>query len=53
MNGQWIIHDIPPYTPPTLLPISYTNAPAGGARAELHQPRLWTRPVGLEMPGLS
>ena len=53
MNGQWIIHDIPPYTPPTALPISYVQAPSGGARAELRQPRLWTRPVGLEMPGLS
>ena len=53
MNGQWIIHDIPPYTPPTALPISYVQAPSGGARVELRQPRLWTRPVGLEMPGLS
>ncbi|ATW60789.1 minor tail protein [Gordonia phage Asapag] len=53
MGGKFLMHDIPPYTPPTLLPISYTDAPAGGARAELHQPRLWTRPVGLEFPGLS
>ena len=53
MDGKFLMHDIPPYTPPTLLPISYTNAPAGGARAELHQPRLWTRPVGLELAGLS
>lgn len=50
MNGQRLVYDIPPYTPPTQLPISYTNAPAGGARAELHQPRVWSRSVGLELP---
>jgi len=50
MNGNWVRFDIPPYTPPTELPISYIDAPSGGARAELHQPRFWTRPVGLELP---
>ena len=48
MQGRWMRFDIPPYTPKTLLPISYTGAPAGGARAELYQPRLWSRPWGLE-----
>ncbi|MFT4125071.1 MAG: hypothetical protein QM662_02420 [Gordonia sp. (in: high G+C Gram-positive bacteria)] len=50
MNGNWVRFDIPPYTPETELPISYTGAPDGGARAELYQPRLWSRPVGLELP---
>jgi len=50
-NGgrQFFMHKIPPYTPPTKLPISYTGAPAGGARAELHQPRLWPKPWGGEL----
>jgi hypothetical protein len=48
MNGKFLMHDIPPYTPKTLLPISYTAAPSGGARAELVQPRMWSRPWGLE-----
>jgi hypothetical protein len=48
MEGQWLQYDIPPYTPKTLLPISYTGAPSGGARAELWQPRKWSRPWGLE-----
>lgn len=47
-GGYWLMHEIPPYTPKTLLPISYTGAPAGGARAELHQPRLWDKPWGGE-----
>ena len=46
--GYWLLHEIPPHTPPTDLPISVTDAPSGGARAELHQPRLWSRPWGLE-----
>lgn len=45
MNGQWLLFDIPAYTRPTSLPISVTDAPAGGARAELLMPELWTRPV--------
>lgn len=49
MQGKWLQFDIPPYTPKTLLPISYTDAPAGGARAELHQPRLWPTPWGGEL----
>lgn len=49
MNGNWLRFDIPPYTPRTELPISYTGAPTGGARAELHQPRLWSRPWGMEL----
>ncbi|WP_341258206.1 hypothetical protein [Gordonia malaquae] len=49
MGGKWIRFDIPPHTPPTQLPISVTGAPSSGARAEIHMPRLWTRPVGMEL----
>lgn len=45
-GGYWFMHAIPPHTPPTNLPISVTGAPAGGARAELHQPRLWGSFIG-------
>lgn len=47
-NGQHFMHEIPPHTPKTLLPISYIDAPAGGARAELITPRRWSRPWGQE-----
>lgn len=45
-GGYYFIHEIPPHTPETQLPISVTGAPSGGARAELHQPRLWSMPWG-------
>ena len=45
-QGQFLIYDLPPWLPETQLPISYTGAPAGGARAEYTLPRLWTRPWG-------
>lgn len=48
MNGRFFMHVIPPYTPKQQIPISYKNAPAGGAMAQLVQPRLWSRPWGLE-----
>ncbi|MFD4294134.1 hypothetical protein ACFWQG_13030 [Rhodococcus sp. NPDC058532] len=41
-GGYYFMHTIPPHTPPTELPISVAAAPAGGARAELHQLRLWS-----------
>ncbi len=47
-NGEHFIHVVPPYTPKQVLPISYTDAPAGGAMAQLVQPRRWSRPWGLE-----
>lgn len=47
-GGYFFLHSIPPYTPKTELPISVTGAPSSGARAELHQPRLWSRPWGME-----
>ena len=45
-NGQHFMHIIPPHTPRTKLPIAYTNAPAGGAMAQLVMPRRWSRPWG-------
>lgn len=45
-GSYFFMHAIPPHTPETMLPISVTGAPAGGARAELHQPRLWGSFVG-------
>jgi hypothetical protein len=47
--GTIFNHAIPPYTPPTALPVSYTGAPAGGAMVQLVQPRLWGRPYGGEL----
>ncbi|OYN80418.1 hypothetical protein [Mycolicibacterium sphagni] len=47
-NGMFFMHVIPPYTPKQLLPISYTDAPAGGAMAQLVQPRRFNRPWGEE-----
>ena len=38
---------IPPYTPETELPVSYSGH-AGGATVQLIQPRRWSRPYGLE-----
>lgn len=48
MGGKFFEYVIPPYTPRQELPISYTDAPAGGAMAKLVQPRRWSRPWGLE-----
>lgn len=50
MQGNWVRFEIPPYTPRTELPIAVSGAPSSGARAELHQERWWSRPIGLEMP---
>ncbi|OZF23081.1 hypothetical protein CH298_02630 [Rhodococcoides fascians] len=46
--GRFFSYVIPPYTPATQLPVSVVGAPAGGAMVQLIQPRLWTRPWGLE-----
>jgi hypothetical protein len=48
LAGQFFNFPIPPYTPPTDLPVSYTGAPGGGAMVRLVQPRMWSRPWGLE-----
>jgi len=47
-GGQWFMHEIPPWTPKTLLPISYIDAPAGGAMAQLVTRRRWSTPWGGE-----
>ena len=48
LQGKFFQYVVPPYTPLQQLPISYVGAPAGGAMAQLVQPRLWSRPFGLE-----
>lgn len=49
LGGAKILNfPIPPYTPLTLLPISFEASPYGGATAQLIQPRRWSRPYGLE-----
>lgn len=42
------MYPIPPYTPPTALPVSISKA-AAGASIQLRMPRPWSRPWGLEM----
>jgi hypothetical protein len=49
MAGKFFIYEIPPYTPHTELPVSYSGA-SGGAMAQLVMPRRWSRPWGLELP---
>lgn len=44
--GMYFEYEIPPYTQKLMLPISVSNAPAGGAMAKLVQPRLWPLPIG-------
>jgi hypothetical protein len=48
MGGIIFNYAIPPYTPKTDLPVAYSDAPAGGAMAQLVMPRRWSRPYGLE-----
>ncbi len=48
LGGKLFKHVIPPYTQQQTLTLSYTGAPAGGAMAQLVQPRLWSRPWGME-----
>jgi hypothetical protein len=48
LAGKFFNYAIPPYTPPTTLPVSYTAAPAGGAMVQLVVPQRWTRPWGME-----
>lgn len=47
--GRYFEYAIPPYTQKQFLPVSVTNAPAGGAMVQLVQPRLWSLPVGGEL----
>lgn len=48
LGGKFFTYVVPPYTPQTRLPISFTGAPDGGAMAQLVQPRRWSRPWGQE-----
>lgn len=49
--GKYFIYEVPPHTPPTELPVSYTGAPTGGAMIQCIQPRRWDEPVGGEWMG--
>lgn len=49
IGQRFLVFPIPPHTPPTPLPISYTDAPEGGAMARLVIPRRWSRPWGMEL----
>ena len=49
--GKFFSYEIPPWTPPTELPVSYTNAPAGGAMIRCIMPRRWDEPFGGEWMG--
>ncbi|MBF6133515.1 hypothetical protein IU501_10940 [Nocardia otitidiscaviarum] len=44
--GRYFEYEIPPHTQPLALPVSVTNAPAGGAMVQLVMPRLWPEPIG-------
>lgn len=46
--GKYFTHWMPPYTPPTALPVSVTSAPSGGAMVQLVQQRYSQWPWGLE-----
>jgi hypothetical protein len=50
LAGQFFNYAIPPYTPPTDLPVHYSAAPTGGALARFIMPHRWTRPWGMELP---
>lgn len=45
--GRYFEYVIPPKTQEQTLPVSVTNAPAGGAMVQLVQPRRWSRPIGM------
>lgn len=45
MGGVTLLHPVPPYTPPTDVPVSWTGA---GGSLMLVQDRRWSRPWGLE-----
>lgn len=47
MDGQFFQYAVPPYTPPTRIPVAVTGAPAG-ASVMVRSPRNWSRPWGLE-----
>ncbi|AVP71351.1 phage tail protein [Prescottella equi] len=47
MDGQFFQYAVPPYTPPTRIPVAVTGAPAGAA-VMVRSRRNWSRPWGLE-----
>lgn len=49
-RGRFLLHDLPPWTPPTELEIKVRNAPDGSARAEYRIEENYTRAWGMEAP---
>ena len=47
MRGNRLLYKVPPYTPPTQVPVWVTGA-TPGLKVSCIQPRLWPRPWGLE-----
>lgn len=47
MRGNRLLYKVPPYTPPTQVPV-YVTAAQPGLTVTCIQPRLWPRPWGLE-----
>jgi hypothetical protein len=45
--GSYFSYEYPSHLQSKSMPVSYTGAPAGGARIELRQPRRWSRPLGM------
>lgn len=48
LAGKFFEYPIPPYTPATELPVSYTGGPAN---LQVRVPQRWSRPWGMEMLG--
>ena len=46
MGGVYFLNKVPPYTPPTEVPVSVASAPTGGARVEVYCPQRFSRPWG-------
>ena len=47
MRGVLFDNVVPPHTPPTAVPVSWTNA-TGNPAASVFMDRFWTRPWGME-----
>ncbi len=47
MNGVQFLYPVPPYTPPTVVPVAVTEAQIGNG-VQVRCPLSWSRPWGLE-----
>src|SRR5690606_11651618 len=46
MNGVTFVHPVPPYTPPTEVPVAVSEATTG-VGVQVRCPRTWSRPWGM------